>query len=124
MANPALNKFNPEYFEVIGTKWVFLNPSKTDSTNKGTGAALKYVSMEIPQKYLGRVTQQVTNPAIDGGPDTDGVGFDIRNMPIHQRIWCMVSSDDPNTFPSSDPEISISCQRYCSWRDTTGSSAL
>jgi len=103
---------------------VFLNPSKVDSTDKGTGAALKYVSMTVPSKYLGRVTQQVTNPVVDGGTSTNGPGYEITNMPIHQRIWCMVSSDDPNDFPGLDPEIVVTCQRYVSWRDNVGSSAL
>ena len=124
MANPTLNKFNPEYFEMIATKFVFLNPSKVDPENKGTGAALKYVSMDVPRKYLGRVTQQTTNPAVDGGPDTDGIGWNVQNMPIHQRIWCMISSDDPNTFPNTDPDIQINVSRYVSWRDSVGSAAL
>jgi len=85
MANPTLNKFNPEFFDLIDTKFVFLNPSKVDSTDKGTGAALKYVSMTVPSKYLGRVTQQVTNPVVDGGTSTNGPGYEITNMPIHQR---------------------------------------
>lgn len=123
MANPALNKFNPEYFHMIATKWCYLNPSKVNATDKGTGAALKYVSMEVPRKYLGRVTQQLSSP--DGPNDPSaGPGFQVSNFPIAQRIWCMISSDDPNTFPATDPEIQVTCQRYVSWRDTTGSAAL
>lgn len=124
MANPALNKWAPEYFHLIQTKWVTLNPSKVDPDDKGTGLALKYVSMDVPRKYLGRVTQQTTNPQYPGGPDTDGVGWNVSNMPINQRLWVCISSDDPNTFPGTDPEIEVSVQRYVSWRDTTGSSAL
>jgi len=124
MATPTLNKFNPEYFTLISTKWVFLNPSKVNNVNKGTGAALKYVTMDVPRKYLGRVTQQTTVPDVPGGTDTNGIGWQVRNFPIAQRIWCMLSSDDTNTFPSQDPSISITCQRYCSWRDGVGSSAL
>lgn len=109
---------------MIGTKFVFLNPSKTDPENKGTTAAIKYCSMSVPRKYLGRVTQQTTNPAYDGGPDTDGIGWNVQNMPIHQRIWVMISSDDPDTFPGTDPELQINVSRYVSWRDTQGSAAL
>lgn len=122
MATPTLNKFNPEYFHLIGTKWCFLNPSKVNDTDKGTGAALKYISMEVPYKYLGRVTQQTTNPAsID---DPAGEGWQTTNFPIHQRIWCMISCDDPNSFPGTDPSVQVTCQRYVSWRDTQGSAAL
>ena len=125
MANPTLNKFNPEYFHLIRSRFVFFNPSKTDADNKGTGAALKYVSMSVPKKYLGRVTQQSTNPQYPGGPSTSGDGFGINNMPIHQRLWVMISTDDPNTFPANEPEIKVSIQRSVTWRDTTsGSSAL
>lgn len=124
MANPTLNKFNPVYFELIDTKFVFLNPSKVDPENKGTGASLKYVSMQVPRKHLGRITQQNTNPAYDGGPDTNGVGWNVQNMPIHQRIWLMISSDDPSTFPGTDPELQINVSRYISWRDYMGSAYL
>ena len=122
MANPTLNMWNNEYFHRIGSKYVFLNPSKTSDVNKGTGAALKYVSMSVPYKYLGRVTQQTTNPTFGDSPQQPG--WDIDNMPISQRIWVMISSDDPNTFPASDPEIQVQCQRYVQWRDRAGSAAL
>jgi len=126
MANPTRNKFCPEYFQLIKTRFCFLNPSKTSDVNKGTGAAIKYVSMDVPFKHLGRVTQQDTIPfAPDTNPPTPPTtGWGVDNMPINQRLWIMISSDDPNTFPSTDPELRVTCQRYVSWRDTTGSSAL
>jgi len=92
-------------------------------TDKGTGAAIKYVSMDIPFKYLGKVTQQLTDPSTPQDPT--GPGYGVSNMPINQRIWCMVSSDLTNTIPSpGQPDIEISCQRYCSFRDSIGSAAL
>lgn len=123
MATPTLNKFAPEYFTLISTRFVYLNPSKVNPTDKGTGAALKYVSMSVPKKFLGRITQQYTSPVTinDGVP---GPGWQTSNFPNNQRIWCMISSDDPNTFPATDPDISITCQRYCVYRDSLGSSAL
>jgi len=126
LANPALNAMPSEYFTRIGSRWVTLNPSKNDDNNKGTGLALKYCSYSIPKKYLGRITQQYTSPVSinDAAGATVGSGFLPENMPISQRIWCCVSSDDPNTFPSTDPEIQVQVQRYCSWRDTLGSAAL
>ena len=123
MARPDLNKFNPEFFDLIMTKWVFLNPSKTDGTDKGTGAAIKYVSMDVPSKYLGLVTQQITDPSTPDDPS--GPGFGVSQMPISKRLWCMVSSDIGNTVPSPQfPDIQITCQRYCSFRDSIGASAL
>lgn len=124
MANPALNQWNPTYFTRIMTRFCFLNPSKTSDVNKGTGASIKYVSMSVPFKHLGRVTQQTTNPQYPGGSETDGSGWNVDNFPINQRLWVMVSSDDPNSFPSTDPELRVTCQRYVSWRDTTGSALL
>lgn len=126
MATPTLNKFASEYFHRIGTKWVFLNPSKVNSTDKGTGAALKYVSMTVPKKYLGRITQQFTSPVTinDAAAGTPGPLWSPENFPNAQRIWCSISSDDPNTFPGNDPEIQVTVQRYCAYRDAIGSSAL
>ena len=123
MARPDLNKFNPEFFDLIMTKWVFLNPSKTDGTDKGTGAAIKYVSINVPSKYLGLVTQQITDPSTPDDPS--GPGFGVSQMPISKRVWAMVSSDVGNTVPSPQfPDIQITCQRYASFRDSIGSSAL
>lgn len=123
MATPTLNRWSNEYFHHIGTKWVFLNPSKVNPTDKGTGAALRYCHMSIPRKYLGKITQQVTDP-VTSLETTPGEGFTFSNLPTSQRIWCMVSSDDPNTFPGTDPEIQVTCQRYCSYRDHIGSAML
>lgn len=124
LATPTLNRMSTEYFTPIMTKFVTLNPSKVDPTNKGTGLALKYCSMTVPKKYLGRITQQLTSPATinDGGLTLQG--YLPENFPIQQRIWCCISSDDPNTFPANDPEIQVTVQRYCSYRDSIGSSAL
>lgn len=126
LATPTLNKFASEYFTHISSKWVFLNPSKVDPVNKGTGAALKYVSMTVPKKYLGRITQQATSPVSinDAAAGVPGPLWRPENFPNQQRIWCCISSDDPNTFPGTDPELEITVQRYCSWRDGLGSSAL
>lgn len=126
LATPTLNHMPSEYFVKIGTRFVTLNPSKVNATDKGTGLALKYVSMTIPKKFLGRITQQATSPATinDAAAGLPGPGWSPENFPNNQRIWCCVSSDDPNTFPGTDPEIQVTVQRYCSWRDAIGSSAL
>lgn len=123
MAVPTLNKFNNQYFEHIATKWVFLNPSKTNPTDKGTGAAIRYCSMVVPRKHLGKFTQQITDPYSPADPA--GPGYGVSNFPIHQRIWCMVSSDLTNTIPSPGlPDIEISVSREVSFRDSIGSAAL
>lgn len=128
LANPAANRWNEEYFDLISSRFCYLNPSKTNATNKGTGAAIKYVSMTVPSKYLRRpITQQTTAPATaidDTLVTADDSNWGVGQMPINQRIWICVSSDDPNSFPGTDPEIDVTCQRYVSWRDTSSGSAM
>ena len=123
LARPDQNKWNPVYFELIMTKWVFLNPSKTNPTDKGTGAAIRYCSMSVPKKYLGKFTQQITDPSTPQDPT--GPGYGVSNFPIHQRIFCCVSSDLDNTVPSPGlPDVQISCQREVTFRDSIGSASL
>lgn len=128
LANPAANRWCEDYFDLIQTRFVYLNPSKTNATDKGTGASIKYVSMTVPAKYLRRpISQQTTAPAW-AGDDTliapDDANWGISQMPINQRIWVCVSSDDPNSFPATDPELDVTCQRFVSWRDTSSGSSM
>lgn len=124
MANPAQNMWNSEFFTLIGSRFTYLNPSKTAGTDKGTGAAIKYVSMDVPAKHLGKFTQQLTDPSTPQDPNTDE-GWGINNFPISQRIWCMVSCDIPQTTPSVGiPDITVQVQRYVQFRDSIGSSSL
>lgn len=123
MATPTLNKFNPYYFELIATKFVFMNPSKVQPFDKGTSAGVKYVSMKVPFKHLGKFTQQVSDPSTPQDPS--GPGYGVSNFPIHQRIWCMVSSDITPTQPDPNQTyIEVSCQRCVTWRDSIGSASL
>lgn len=125
MATPTLNKINPYYFQLIATKFVYMNPSKVDPLDKGTSSALKYVSMTVPFKHLGKFTQQVSDPSTPQDPA--GPGYGVSNFPIHQRIWCMVSSDvGPTQNPANPNEsyIEVSCQRCVTWRDSIGSASL
>jgi len=124
LATPTLNRMADEYFNLISTKFINLNPSKVDAVNKGTGLALKYCSMTVPKKYLGKITQQLTSPSTinDGGSTLEG--YSPANFSISQRIWCCISSDDPNTFPGTDPDIQVTVSRYVSYKDNIGSSAL
>lgn len=128
LANPAANAWSHDYFDLIETKFVYMNPSKTNATDKGTGASIKYCTMSVPHAYLKRpVTQQTTAPAW-AGDDTlvapDDSNWGISQMPINQRIWVCVSCDDPNSFPNTDPEIDVTCQRFVSWRDTSSGSSM
>ena len=123
LARPDQNKWNPVYFELLSSRFCFLNPSKTNATDKGTGAAIKYCSISVPKKYLGKFTQQITDPSPPQDPT--GPGYGVSNFPIHQRIWCCVSSDLDNTVPSPGlPDIEITCQRECTFRDSIGSAQL
>jgi len=124
MAIPTSNRFSSEYFQLLSSKFVYLNPSKVNGTDKGTGAAIKYVSMSVPYKHLGKFTQQLTDPATPNDPTVDE-GYGVSNFPISQRIWCMVSSDLSNTIPSpGQPDITVQVSKFSCFRDSIGSASL
>ena len=144
LAGFTVNTIDRSMFQVLKTKYVFINSKGTsnlvetvaattgeagqDTTTDPTTTNEKYCRLTLP---LNRVIKQIdvsTNESgqmtddvgLDGDSNSNGVGsYNWDNVSPFANIWCIISCSDSSDILESvtGDRVSVEIIRTCVWRD-------
>lgn len=124
LATPNLNRINRTFFNVIQTKFCYINSAVGDpavaNSVKGTTSNTKYLTFEVrPKKtrYQSRTYPLAGDLVSANNPDVEPANgaFGPTNCPIDAPLWCIISSNAPSTQGADRVLVNIS--RTCVWRN-------